>query len=390
MSRSTGLGLITLFLAGFLLSGCEKSNAQDKQQGGPPAAPKVTVAAPKTQTVGDFREFTGRFEAAETVDIRARVSGYLTESAFTEGSLVTKGDKLFVIDPRPFTAALKKAEADVTVAQSRIAYTEGTYKRAADLFSTGDISAQIRDQRLQERDQAKAELERAKAAREQARLDLSYTTITAPITGRIGKKQVTDGNFVSGGSGGATVLATIVAIDPIHVVFDMDEQTYLAYARKAAQKAQDAPTAFPVMVGLADEEGYPHKGMTDFIDNALDTGTGTMRVRASLPNPKGVLTPGLFARVQVAIGSAASAILVPDSAILIDQSRKFVYVVDAGGMVSARTVEVGQLVGPDRVVTSGLEGNERVIVNGLQRARDGATVTAEEAAPDAETTGTAQ
>ena len=302
--------------------------------------------------------------------------------------MVQKGDLLFVVDPRPFEAALKKADADVKVAESRIALTKNNFERADALFNSGDISAQIRDQRLQERDQALAELERAKAAREQARLDLSYTRLTAPITGKIGQKLMDVGNFVSGGTGGSSTLATIVAIDPIHFAFDLDEPTYIECKKHQAETGHSG--IYKVAVALADETDYAHTGETYFIDTTLDSGTGTMRARATLTNTSGMLAPGMFGRVRVMLGTEKEAILVPASAILIDQSRKYVYVVGANNTVSSVTVETGATRGDLQVITKGLTGTEQVVVNGLQRIRDGATVTTEAPPAAAPQAGAAQ
>lgn len=344
--------------------------------GGPPPAPKVTVTRPLVETVESFKDFSGRFEAKESVEIRARVGGYLQQAPFKDGAYVKTGDRLFVIDPRPYQAALAKAGADVKVAESGIAYKQGQYDRAQALFETGDISAQIRDLRLQERDQAVAELNRAKAAYEQARLDLSYTTITAPISGRIGEKHVTEGNLIAAGQ---TLLTTIVAVDPIYFYFDIDEQTYLDYARAHPDQKKDA-LAIPARIALTDENDFRHEGVIDFIDNALDTGTGTMRARVVMENPDFYFTPGMFGRVRVTMGQRENAVLVPDSAILLDQSRKFVYVVDGNNLVSSRAVATGTLDDKgNRVITEGLDGSEQVVVNGLQRVRDGVTVTLETA-----------
>lgn len=421
------LKLLSFFAALSLLAGCGEGDAP--AGAGAPPPPKVTIASPTVESVSDYKEFSGRFAASDEVGIRARVSGYLTGADFTEGAIVQAGDPLLTIDPRPFEAALAKAQADVKVAQSRADYTKTTYERAETLFKSGDLSSQLRDQRLQERDQADAELARAKAAQDQAALDLSYTKIEAPITGRIGKKLATVGNFVTGGNTGAEVLATIVAIDPIYFTFDMDEQTYLALARtqdapgNAATEAAISPRAgtadtpdtapespdsmdiavaaespavleprtYPVSIALSDETGYPHQGVVDFLNNEIDAGTGTLEARATLPNPGGLLAPGMFGRVRITLGTPVKSVLIPESAIMIDQSRKFVYVVDDKNTASARTIETGALARDTlRVVTTGLTGDEKIVVNGLQRVRDGVTVTAETPGTDQPAEGAAQ
>lgn len=358
-----------------LLAACDNTpqGQNPKMMGGPPQAPKVTIATPIKQTIDKFKDFTGRFEASSTIDIRARVSGYITAANFKEGAIVKKGAPLFLIDPRPYEAAYKKADADVKVATSRIALTDSNYNRADALFQSGDISAQIRDQRLQERDQAQAELARAKAARDQAKLDLSYTRITAPITGKIGQIQADVGNYIAGGSNGATVLATIVALDPIYFTFNIDESAFLEIARK-----NNKTVTYPVTVSLADEKEFSHEGVTDFLNNQLDRTTGTMQARATFPNKDMFLTPGMFGRARIMLGTQTEAVLIPESAILTDQSRKFVYMVDDKNIVSSQTIETGLLTDDgQREITKGINGNETIIINGLQRVREGVTVTTE-------------
>jgi len=370
--------VFTSFLAPFalcaMLAACDNSQAQDKAKDAPPPPPKVTVIKPVIEDVEGFKEFTGRFEAKDNVEIRARVGGYLTKSLFEEGAIVKQGTPLYVIDPRPYEAALKKAVADVKVAESQIAYAQGNYQRAEALFKSGDTSAQLRDQRLQERDQTVAELERAKAAAEQARLDLAYTRISAPLTGRIGSKLVAEGNLVTAGQ---TILTTIMSVDPIYFTFDIDEKSYLDYARAHPDQKKDA-LSIPVSIALSDEKDYTHEGTVDFIDNAMNASTGSMRARAVLTNPNFYFTPGMFGRVRVTIGTSQSAVLIPDAALMIDQSRKYVYTVDPKGLVTSQTVETSTLSKTGlRIVTKGLTGQETIIVNGLQRAHDGGTVSPE-------------
>ncbi len=374
----TRLALMAALCVG--LAACDASQAQDKKgpAGAVQQAPTVTVAKPEVRDISDFKEFTGRFEAKESVEIRARVGGYLTKTSFQEGAIVKKGDLLFVIDQRPYEAALKKAEAAVKVAASQLAFAKGNYERAQSLFASGDVSAQLRDQRLQERDTAAATLDSAKAAAETARLDLSYTKIASPLDGRIGQKLVSDGNLVEAGQ---TLLTTIMSLDPIYFYFDIDQQTYLDYARAHPDQKKDA-LDIPVTLSLTDKADYSLQGHIDFVDNTLDASTGSMRARAVLANPKLYLTPGMFGRIRVVTGARPKAVLIPDAAVMIDQSRKYVYTVDGKGQVASRTVETGNLSDDGlRVITTGLDGSETIIVNGLQRAHDGGTVTPETAQP---------
>ncbi len=352
-------------------NGADGAPAAEGQSGDAPQAPPalpVTVAKPLTREVEEFREFSGRFEAINTVEIRSRVSGYLNQVQFTDGAIVKKGDNLFVIDPRPFEATLRQREADRAVASSQVTTAENDFQRADTLFKSGDVSAALLDQRRAARDAAKAQVASAQAAVDAARLDLTYTRITAPVTGRISRYLVSPGNLVNQGQ---DVLTTIVSLDPIYFYFDVDEQTYVDYARRTSS---DAPTDIPVAVGLGDETDFPHAGRVDFIDNAISAQTGTMRGRAVLDNPSNVLTPGMFGRARFRTSGAATGILIPDEAIITDQSRKLVYVVNDRNVVETRTIEPGQMDKGLRVIKKGLQGDEWVIINGLQRAREGGTV----------------
>ena len=370
--------------ASFALAGCDdKPAAGDPAAGGPGAgagmpAPKVTAAKPLVRTVREWDEFTGRFEATDTVEVRARVSGYLQAIDFKDGTLVKKGDLLFVIDPRPFQAVVTQRAADLKAAQSRIELAKNTFDRAQALFDSGDISAQILDQRKSEHVTALAAVEQARAALNAAQLDLSYTQIKAPIDGRISRQLVNVGNLVNPGQ---DVLTTIVSVDPIHFYFDVDEQTYLKYARMEGgtsdQTTSEGATDRKAFVGLADEQDYPHEGRLDFVDNAIANDTGTMRGRAVLANPGGLITPGMFGRIKLTGSKAYQAIQIPDEAIGIDQSRKFVMTVGADGTVASKTITTGPVIDGLRIVRTGLDGSETVITNGLQRAQEGAKVQPE-------------
>ncbi|MFT4045587.1 MAG: efflux RND transporter periplasmic adaptor subunit [Solimonas sp.] len=371
------LPLALLVLAAIGLSGCQ-SQADTAPA---PAAPEVTVRVAVQQQIVDWDHYTGRFEAVERVELRPRVTGYIDRLDFDEGRLVKKGELLFRIDPRPYRARLDQAEAELAraVAQSELAESESA--RAGNLLGAHAISREEYDARASNRGQTAAGLRAARAAVEAARLDLEFTRVTAPISGRVSRASVTAGNFVSAGQ---TVLTSVVSVDPIYVYFDGDERSYLKYAAQASrgERPSEREAALPVFVGLADEDGYPHAGRIDFLDNALDPQTGTIRARAVLPNPDGRFTPGLFARLQLVGSGRYPATLLDERAIGTDQSKKFVYVVDGQNKVEYRAVTLGELHDGLRVVRDGVKPGERVIVAGQQRVQPGATVTARvEAAP---------
>ncbi|MEJ2515855.1 MAG: efflux RND transporter periplasmic adaptor subunit [Gammaproteobacteria bacterium] len=348
---------------------------------GPQGPPEVTVARPLVMQVMDWDEYTGRLEAVGSVEVRARVSGYLESVHFDEGTVVEQGDLLFVIDPRPYEAALNEARAGLTSAEVRRDLARNDLARARKLFESRAVSEEELDSRNKELREAMASLEAARAAVQGSELDLEFTRVRAPIRGRIGRELVTVGNLVSGGTAQATLLTTIVSIDPVHVYFTADERAYLRYMRLLGEGDGQPDTAgveVPVRLQLADEEGFPHEGRLDFVDNRVDEATGTMQGRAVLPNPDGLLTPGLFARVQLLGRGPYEAILVPDSAVGTDQSRRFVYVVDDDGQAARRDVEPGRRIGELRVIRDGLDGTERVVVKGLQRVRPGNPVKASE------------
>jgi RND family efflux transporter MFP subunit len=341
-----------------------------------PAAPEVTVARPLRHDITEWDEFTGRLAAVESVEVRARVDGYVMSVAFAEGALVDKGDLLVTIDERPFTAVLARARAEEAAALARLELARSEESRAAELAARRLVSEQELDNRRQRRAEAEAQLAAAQAWVRAATLDVGYCEVRAPIAGRVGRRLVTAGNLVSGGEDDATLLTTIVSIDPIHVYVTGDEQVYLRYLRMAREGTRPSPreARVPARMRLADEAGWPHAGHVDFVDNQLDESTGTILGRALFPNPEGVLTPGLFARVQIRGAGPYPALLVPESALGADQARRIVHVLDANDTVVTRGVTPGRLVGPLRVITEGLTGEERVLVNGQARVRPGMTV----------------
>jgi RND family efflux transporter MFP subunit len=342
-----------------------------------PAAPAVTVAPVVARQITDFDDYSGRVEATETVEIRPRVAGYIQKVNFREGKDVRRGELLFEIDPRPYQATLDKALADLAGAKSREELARLQSKRADELLGAHVISQDDFDQRVNNFHSAQAAVKAAEASVASARLDLGYTRITSPIDGRVSRAEVTLGNLVQGGGQAqATLLTTVVNLDPVYVYFDGSEADYLRYTAMARRgerpSSRDYPN--PVEMALADEEGFPHKGHMDFVDNHVNTNTGTIRARAVFPNPDRRLTPGLFARLRLIGSGQYSATLIDDRAVGTDQDKKFVYVVTPDNKVEYRSVVLAGHAEGLRVVRQGLTPGERIVVNGLQRVRPGMTV----------------
>jgi multidrug efflux system membrane fusion protein len=335
--------------------GCD-SNAAPAAGGPPPA--EVSIAPVLNKTVHAWDDFTGRISAVESVDLRPRVSGYIERVAFEEGQDVQRGDLLFVIDPRPYQAALAQAEAQLEAARSAARLARAQDARAQSLIEAKVISREEFEARRAASAQGDAGVRAAEAAVATARLNLQFTQVRAPIAGRVGRALVTEGNLAQAD---ATLLASLVSIDPVYVDFESDEQTFLRYGAKAREGGN------AVKVGLANEEGYPHAGQLDFVDNRVDPRTGTIRARAVLPNPDRLFTPGLFARVQLEGSQAFPAVLVDDRAVLTDQDRKYVYVVGADNLAVRRDVTLGRMAEGLRVVTAGLKPGDRVVVDGVQK-----------------------
>lgn len=345
----------------------------------PPAAPpppEVTVATPVEREITEWDEFTGRLVAVETVELRSRVSGYLESVQFEEGALVQAGELLMMIDQRPFEAALARARGEVAAARARLELAGSEEQRAEGLARDRLISEQERDSRRQRRVEAEAQLAAAEAWEQAAALDLEFSEIRAPISGRIGRRLVTAGNLVRGGENESTLLATIVKLDPVHVYVSADEQVYLRFLRgaRAGTRPSLRDNPIPARLRLADEQGWPHQGYVDFVDNQVDRATGTIQGRAVFANPDGVLTPGLFGVMQVRGVGPYRALLVPDAAIVSDLARRIVWVLGEGDVPVARPVDPGRLVGTLRVVTGGLQPDDRVIINGIARVRPGQPV----------------
>lgn len=377
--------LAVLALAAMGLSGCGESQTSAQSNAGAPPAPQVTVAKPTKKLVSDFDEYVGRFVAFDYVEVRARVSGYLDTIQFTDGQLVKKDDPLFTIDRRPFLAALDQVKAAVEQAKANLAFAEADLKRGAELPRGTVITQQTYDQRTQAKRVAEAAVMAQEASMRQAELDLAFTELKAPVSGRIGDRRVSTGNLVMGGTTGTTtLLATIATIDPIRFEFTMDEASYLRYLRMAsASTSANRGMSLPVKLKLIDEKDFAHQGKIDFIDNAIDRSSGTIRGRAEFQNADGKLTPGMFGRLQISAAAPAEALLVPDAAVGTEQVRKFVYTVGADNVATPKYVTLGPVVDGLRVIQTGLSADDTVVVNGLMRIRPGAKVTPQQATADA-------
>lgn len=363
-----GLGV----LAAAVIAGCTPT-------GPPPAAekkaPEVVVTNPVTSTVTDYDEFTGRLDALKTVDIRARVSGFVTEAPFKEGDRVHEGDLLFQIDARPYQASFNQAEANLHQAEAEANLQEKNANRARIMMRDQSISREEYDQVMATLEKARATVGSQRAARDLAKLYLDYTHVVAPVTGRVSRRNVDPGNLVKADD---TLLTTVVSDSPLYAYFDVDERTYLDLVKNAQTHAADSLAAdlkFPVEMQLANETKFSRSGVVDFIDNRVSATTGTIRMRGVFDNKDGALKPGLFARIRLPISSAYQAIVVSDEAVQSDQGRKFVYVVNDKNEVVYRPVTLGQEAKGMRVIRNGLTTGDRVIVSGQQRVRPGVQVT---------------
>lgn len=377
VTHRLGLGLAAALVPGLCLAlaGCARAPTA-----APPAPPPpVTVSHPVERAVTDYADFAARTAAVDSVELRARVSGYLDKVNFKEGALVKQGEVLFEIDPRPYQAYLDQAKAKVSQNEAQLKYHEAELQRQLRLIRSGGSAQADLDKTKADRDVDVANIAADKAMVSSRELDLGFCKVRAPISGRISRYNVTVGNLVQAGDlTGGTLLTTIVSVDPMYAYFDVDERTVLRVKELIregkAQKPDDA--SIPVWLGLANEAGHPHQGSIDFIDNQVNPKTGTLRVRGVFPNKDEALSPGYFARVRVPIGTAHKALLVTERALDTDQGQKIVYVVDEDNKVTSRPVRLGALHDGLREVTDGLKGGERVIVNGLQQVRPGLTVEA--------------
>lgn len=376
MNNQSGMGKLRVIiaalaiagLAGAGITGCADATSDDAPAAAAPGAPPVTSAVVIQRPVTETQEFSGRLEAIEVVAIRPRVSGYITAVNFKPGAEVKKGEVLFVIDPRPYQAEADRTKAVAAAAQARAGLARLELQRAELLLADKAIAQREFDERAAGQKELDASVRAAQAEHETARLNLAYTRVTSPIDGRVSKAEITLGNLVDA----TAVLTSVVSLERIYASFDGDESTYLRVSRRT-----NAGQPVEVKVGLAGEEGFPHSGKLEFVDNQLDSRSGSVRMRATLANADRALAPGLFARVQIAGGAPTPQILIVDRAINTDQDRKFVYVVDKDGKAEYRSVKLGPLDDGLRIVREGLKPGEKIVVNGLQRVRPGAPIAAQ-------------
>ncbi|CAN5252498.1 efflux RND transporter periplasmic adaptor subunit [soil metagenome] len=377
--RVIGTSVLTLaVLATIGVAGHERS-AEAQQPAAAPPAPQVSVATVVSRDVTLYDDFSGRVEPIERVEIRPRVSGTIDRVHFADGQLVKKGDALFTIDPRPYAAEVERAEANLLGDRARAALAETQKARAGRLLDEKAISQREFDERDQGLSAARAAEAQSSAALRAARLNLEYTRIVAPVTGRVSRAEITTGNLVSPGS---QVLTTIVSVSPIYVAFDVDERTYQRYSAGGTRGNQGV-TSIPVRMGLLSETDAPRTGHVSAVDNRLDPSSGTIRARAVFDNADGQLVPGMLAKVQLGGQGKAQALLINDRAVGTDQARKFVLVVGEGNKLEYREVQLGALSDGLRVINSGLKANERIVVGGLQRVRPGVTINPQQVDMDA-------
>jgi RND family efflux transporter MFP subunit len=377
------LAVVGASLALVFATGCNRSVAQSQ-----PPPPSVTVAPVEAQEIVEWAEFTGRIEPVETVEVRPRVSGYIQEVKFQSGQIVNKGDILFVIDPRWHQAAFEQRQAELEQAKVRLENTKREAGRTAQLLANNAISVEESDARQARYQEAKGALLAGQAALDSAKLDLEYTQVRAPINGRVSRALLTEGNYVSGIAGAATLLTTIVSVDPVYVYADVDENSLLKFnALARARKLEtngDGKT--PVKLQLADEKDFPHEGYIESFDNRLNADTGSILLRGLFPNADGRIMPGLFARIRVPLSDRHAALLVEERCIGTDQAKKFVLTLTRTNTVAYRSVELGPVLDGKRIVRSGLEAGEKIVVNGLARVRPGIPVAPQEAVARADNT----
>jgi multidrug efflux system membrane fusion protein len=366
------IGAVAAVAAALFIAGCARTAAQQA----PEAAPKVTVAEVLHRNVSEWDEFTGRLEAVDTVSVRPRVSGYVQAVRFTEGAIVKRGDLLFQIDPRPFQAEVDRLRAERSRAVAVGDRAASELARAKRLRAEDAMSQEEFDRRAACARENTAQTAAVDAALAAAELELEFTRVTAPIGGRVGRAIVTEGNLVSSGPGEATLLTTLVSIDPIHAHFDADEAIFLRYQELARQGQRSKARGMdsPIEMELAGETGFPREGRLDFLDNRLDPSTGTIRGRAIFPNPDGALTPGLFVLLRLPGRNPYEGLLIQDRAVGTDLDKRFVFVVGGDNTIEYRAVTLGPLVDGLRVVRAGLQAGERIVVSGLQRVRPGVAV----------------
>lgn len=364
------LTIIMAILAG-IIAGCS-SSAQPKA----PAPPEVSVAEVICKQLGDSDEFTGRLEPVNSVEVRPRVSGYLQSVHFKEGAIVRQGDLLFQIDPRPFQAEVDRLKGELSQAKAQRSRAQSDFERAERLHNNDGMSAEEYDRRAAVRNEAEAKIASTEAALRGAELNLEFTRVTAPITGRVGRAEITEGNLVESGAAQVRPLTSLVSLDPIYVYFDVDEQTYLKYARVTQSHGTSShDLRGAALLGLADEDAFPHVGQVSFVDNQVSSSTGTIRLRATFANKNLALTPGLFARIRLQGGGTQSGCLAKDEAVVTDLNQKYVFVLGKNNTLTYRPVKLGPMAEGLRVVRDGLHEGDVIVVSGLQRVRPGASVT---------------
>jgi RND family efflux transporter MFP subunit len=366
-------GRVLCLIALLAQAGCDAGPDGQASASAAPPPPEVTVAEPRVEKLVEWTEFTGRFEAVERVEVRARVTGYLSSVDFRDGQVVQKGDVLFVIDPRPFEVAHQRAAADLASAEAQVRLADIEFQRIADLTQSPAFSRSAYDQRLEEKEGARATLAAAQAAMAKARLDLEYTRILAPVSGRISDRRVDVGNLVTG----ETLLTTIVSLSPIYFVFDMSEADFLGYQRAvlAGELPSTRERSTLVNIKLVDEDDWSRQGRMNFVDNVVDQGSGTVRARAEVGNPDGLIAPGQFGTIRIPGSPEYEAILIPDEAIVTDQSQKLVMTVTEDNRIEPRVIRPGPTELGLRIVRRGLARSDRIVINGLLRVRPGMEVT---------------
>jgi RND family efflux transporter MFP subunit len=365
--------VVVALLGALTLTGCDDGAGGGASATAPSVPPEVTVAHPLAQSLVEWTEFTGRFEAIEAVEVQARVSGYLHSVDFRDGQIVERGQLLFLIDPRPFEVALKRARADLATAEAQLELADLQFQRVADLAQSAAFSRATYDQRMQEKKAAEATLASAQAAVAQAQLDLEYTRIYSPIAGRTSDRRIDIGNLVTP----ATLLTTIVSLNPIHFVFDMSEGDFLPYQRAvlAGQLPSTRDRSTVVAAKLVDEDTWSRQGRMNFVDNVVDRGSGTVRARAEFLNADHLIAPGQFGRIRIPGSPEYQAILIPDAAIVTDQAQKLVMTVTQDNRIEPRVIRPGPTELGLRIVRRGLEPSDRIVINGLVRVRPGMEVT---------------
>jgi len=369
--RLTKLALFIMAVS--TLAACQPS-AQEQAGHSPQPGPHVSVAKVISERVTEWDEFTGRLESPQTVDLRPRVSGYIDAVLFHEGAFVEAGDILFQIDPKPFETDVARLKADLVDAQSQATLAKRELERGKHLQKQNAMSLEALDNRLARHQQASANVLSKKAALEQAQLDLSYTQVTAPISGRVSRAEITKGNYVTAGQ---SQLTSLVSTDKVYAYFDADEQTFLKYNQLARDglRPNSAETKFPILMGLANDKKFPHTGHIDFIDNQVDRQTGTIRTRGVFDNAEGLFTPGLFARVKLVGRASYEGILIDEKAIGTDLNHKFVLVVDNENNAQYRSVTLGKKLNGLRLIIDGLTADDIIVVNGLQRVHPGSPIS---------------